>query len=198
MSVTGLEALKITGDITLHMLPCDDTYYARNTDEAASLKAVDESAWLRGFPAIIEATMQQQTEDDPENHFDDLALTRVQRQNTMVTGRTFTLSLERTNARIEAMIAGVRNPLTADLTAGVEVDAFANNDPYINAGFKLSVYDKSKGLLQTFYFYGSVKADGEKSYNGKIQRPQLTIEVEASVHNKTVFTEVVVPAVTEG
>jgi hypothetical protein len=53
------------------------------------------------------------------------------------------------------------------------------------------VYDKRVGLLQTIYFYGSVRADGEKQYNGKLQRPQLTIEVSASVHNKTVFTKAV-------
>lgn len=182
------KALKITGDITIQMLPVNETFRHDNTDAAASLKDADEGLWVRGFPDIIEATFSQQTEDDPENHFDDLTLTRVQRQNTTVTGRTYTLSLESTNPVIEMIIAGVPNALTADLTAGVEVDAFKNNDPYIHAGFKLSVYDKRKGLLQTTYFYGAVRADGEKVYNGKLQRPQLTIEVDASVHNKTLFT----------
>lgn len=191
MVVTGLEALKLTGDITLQAIPCDETYRHDNPDEAASLKDAPEEKWLRLFPNIIEGTMQQQTEDDPENHFDDLTLTRVQRQNTSVTGRTYALSLESTNARLEAMIAGVPNPLTADLTNGVEVSLFANNDPYIDAGFRLRVYDKKKGLVQTMYFYGYVRADGEKVYNGKLQRPQLTLEVAASVHNKTIFTEVV-------
>lgn len=189
--MTGLEALKITGDITLQAIPCDETFRHDNTDEGASLKDAPEEKWQRLFPNIIEGTMSQQTEDDPENHFDDLTLTRVQRQNTTVTGRTYALSLESTNARIEAMIAGVPNPLTTDLSKGVEVPLFANNDPYIDAGFRLRVYDKRKGLIQTAYFYGSIRADGEKQYNGKIQRPQLTLEVVASVHNKTVFTEVV-------
>lgn len=189
--MTGLEALTITGDITLMAIPCDETYRPDNTDEAASLVTAVDSQWQRLFPNIIEGSMSQQTEDDPENHFDDLTLTRVQRQNTTVTGRTYTLSLESTNARIEAMIAGVPNPLTADLSKGAEVPMFASNDPYVDAGFCLRVYDKRKGLIQTAYFYGSVRADGEKVYNGKIQRPQLTIEVRASVHNKTIFTEVV-------
>lgn len=191
--MTGFEALKITGDITLRMIPCDETYRHDNTDAAASLKDAPEDKWVRGLPDVIEATFSQQTEDDPENHFDDLALTRVQRQNTTVTGRTYSLSLESTNARIEAIIAGVPNALTADLSAGVEVDAFANNNPYIDAGFCLKAYDKKRGLIQTTYFYGSVRADGEKNYNGKLQRPRLTIEVQASVHNKTIFTEAVAP-----
>lgn len=189
--MSKFDELKITGDITIQMLPVDDTFRAGNTAEEASLVAAPEEKWVRGFPAVIEATYTQQTEDDPENHFDDLTLTRVQRQNTAVVGRSYALQLERTNAVIEAMIAGVKNPLNADLTAGVEVDVFANNDPYIDAGFKLSVYDKRKGLLQTFYFYGAVRADGEKVYNGKLQRPQLTIEVMSSVHNKLVLTEAV-------
>ena len=189
--MTGLEALKITGDITLQAIPCDETFRYDNTDEGASLKDAPEEKWLRLFPNIIEGSMSQQTEDDPENHFDDLTLTRVQRQNTTVIGRTYALSLESTNARIEAMIAGVPNPLTADLSNGVEVPLFTNNDPYIDAGFRLRVYDKRKGLIQTAYFYGSIRADGEKQYNGKLQRPQLTLEVSASVHNKTIFTEVV-------
>lgn len=189
--MTGLEALKITGDITLQAIPCDETFRHDNTDEGASLKDAPEEKWLRLFPNIIEGSMSQQTEDDPENHFDDLTLTRVQRQNTTVIGRTYALSLESTNARIEAMIAGVPNPLTADLSNGVEVPLFTNNDPYIDAGFRLRVYDKRKGLIQTAYFYGSIRADGEKAYNGKLQRPQLTLEVSASVHNKTIFTEVV-------
>lgn len=189
--MTGLEALKITGDITLQAIPCDETFRHDNTEETASLKDAPEEKWLRLFPNIIEGSMTQQTEDDPENHFDDLTLTRVQRQNTTVTGRTYALSLESTNARIEAMIAGVPNPLTTDLSNGVEVPLFTNNDPYIDAGFRLRVYDKRKGLIQTAYFYGSIRADGEKQYNGKIQRPQLTLEVAASVHNKTIFTEVV-------
>ena len=189
--MSKFDALKITGDISIQMLPVDETYRADNPAEGASLKAAPDEKWVRGFPAIVEATYSQQTEDDPENHFDDLALTRVQRQNTTVIGRTYTLQLERTNAVIEAMIAGVRDPLNADLTEGVEVDVFANNDPYIDAGFKLQVYDKRKGLLQTIYFYGAVRADGEKVYNGKLQRPQLVIEVAASVHNKTVFTKAV-------
>lgn len=189
--MTGLEALKITGDITLQAIPCDETFRHDNTEEAASLKDAPEEKWLRLFPNIIEGSMSQQTEDDPENHFDDLTLTRVQRQNTTVIGRTYALSLESTNARIEAMIAGVPNPLTADLSNGVEVPLFTNNDPYIDAGFRLRVYDKRKGLIQTAYFYGSIRADGEKQYNGKLQRPQLTLEVSASVHNKTIFTEVV-------
>ena len=188
--MTGLEALKLTGDITLQAIPCDETYKHDNDAEAASLKDAPEEKWLRLFPTIIEGQMQQQTEDDPENHFDDKTLTRVQRQNTTVTGRTYSLSLESTNARIEAMIAGVKDPLTVDLSKGVEVPLFANNDPYIAAGFRLRVYDKRKGLVQTNYFYGYVRADGEKVYNGKLQRPQLTIEVAASVHNKVLFTEV--------
>lgn len=189
--MTGLEALTLTGDITLQAIPCDSTFRHDNPADEASLKDAAEDKWLRLFPNIIEGTMSQQTEDDPENHFDDLTLTRVQRQNTTVTGRTYTLSLESTNARIEAMIAGVPEPLTTDLSKGVEVPLFANNDPYIDAGFRLRVYDKRKGLIQTAYFYGSIRADGEKQYNGKIQRPQLTLEVRASVHNKTLFTEVV-------
>ena len=192
--MTGFEAVQLTGDITLRMIPCDETYRHDNTDAAASLKDAPEDKWVRGLPDVIEATFSQQTEDDPENHFDDLALTRVQRQNTTVTGRTYSLSLESTNARLEAIAAGVPNALTADLTAGVEIDAFANNNPYIDAGFCLKVYDKKKGLVQTTYFYGAVRADGEKQYNGKLQRPQLTIEVKASVHNKTIFTEAVAKA----
>lgn len=189
--MSKFDALKITGDIAIQMMPVNEIFRHDNTDEAASLTKAADELWVRGFPAIVEATYSQQTEDDPENHFDDLALTRVQKQNTTVIGRTYTLQLERTNAVIEAMIAGVRDPLNADLTEGVEVDVFANNDPYIDAAFKLSVYDKRVGLLQTIYFYGSVRADGEKQYNGKLQRPQLTIEVSASVHNKTVFTKAV-------
>lgn len=189
--MSKFDALKITGDIAIQMMPVNEIFRHDNTDEAASLTKASDELWVRGFPAIVEATYSQQTEDDPENHFDDLALTRVQKQNTTVIGRTYTLQLERTNAVIEAMIAGVRDPLNADLTEGVEVDVFANNDPYIDAAFKLSVYDKRVGLLQTIYFYGSVRADGEKQYNGKLQRPQLTIEVSASVHNKTVFTKAV-------
>ena len=191
--VNPWKPLKIKGNSTLYVIPQDGVYYPENTDDAADLSKVEEDKW-RNVAAINSVSYQQETEDDEEEYFDAVTHTRVKNKNTQITLRSYELELTRYTLVYEAMMHGVPNPLSEETLAKMSADSeeplpiFASTDPNIPVGVKMELWDAQQNHYLTRFFYANLKADGELALDGKILRPKVTLEVQASPHNKQLNT----------
>lgn len=177
---------KIVGNIAIYMIPQTAVYTPETAEETAALTSVPAEDW-QNVARCRTATYEVGTQNDEEDSFDALTKTRVQKENASVNSRRWTFELERYTVAFDAMYQGVKDPLATEtqalLSAGGEVQIYASNNPYIPVGVKLEMYDGEQHLLKTMYMYGNARCDGNQQFDGKIIRPTLTIEVEASPHN---------------
>lgn len=177
---------KIVGNMAIYLIPQSAVYTPDSADETAALTSVPEEEW-QNVARCRTATYEVSTENDEEDSFDAVTKTRVKQENASVSQRRWTFELERYTVAYDAMYQGVANPLSPEtqelLSAGGEVPIYASNNPYIPVGMKLEMYDGEQHLLKTMYMYGNVRCDGNQTFDGKILRPTLTMEVEASPHN---------------
>lgn len=184
--VNPWKPLKIKASSTLYVIPQDGTFYPENTDEGGDLSLVEAGKW-KNVAAIKSLSYSQETEDDEEDHFDAATHTRVKNKNTIITARTYEAELERHTLVYEAIQHGVANPLSDEtiekMGEGESLPVFQSSDPNIPVGVKMELWDGNQNKYLTRYFYANLKADGEMSLDGKILRPKVTLEVQASVHN---------------
>lgn len=177
---------KIVGNMAIYLIPQTAIFSPDNADETASLKSVSEEEW-QNVARCRTATYEVATENDEEDSFDAVTKTRVKMENASISARKWTFELERYTVAYDAMYQGVKDPLSPEtqelLSAGGSVPIYASNNPYIPVGMKLEMYDGEQNLLKTMYTYGNVRCDGNQTFDGKIIRPTLTLEVETSPHN---------------
>lgn len=177
---------KIVGNMGIWLIPQSAVYSPDSTDETAALTSVPDEEW-QNVARCRTATYEVATENDEEDSYDAITKTRVKQENASVTARKWTFELERYTVAFDAMYQGVKDPLAPEtqelLSAGGSVPIYASNNPYLPVGLKLAMYDGEQNLLKTMYMYGNVRCDGNQQFDGKIIRPTLTFEVEASPHN---------------
>ena len=194
MAFTELKAFlprKIVGNMAIYLIPQTPVFSPDNADETASLKTVAEEEW-QNIARCKTATYEVATQNDEEDSFDAATKTRIRMENASVTARKWTFELERYTVAFDAMYQGVKNPLSPEtleqLGAGGEVQIYASNNPYLPVALKLVMYDGEGNELKTMFMYGNVRCDGNQTFDGKIIRPTLTFEVEASPHNTMTTT----------
>ena len=177
---------KIVGNMAIYLIPQTPVYSPDNVDETASLESVPKEDW-KNIARCKTATYEVATQNDEEDSFDAPTKTRIRQENASVTARKWTFELVRYTVAFDAMYQGVKSPLSAEtlelLGAGGKVPIYASNNPYIPVGLKLVMYDGDGNELKTMFMYGNVRCDGNQTFDGKIIRPTLTFEVEASPHN---------------
>ena len=192
-AVNPWKPIKIKANSTLYVIPQDGTFYPENTADEADLSKVEDANW-KNVAAIKTLNYSQETEDDEEDYFDATTHVRVKNKNTSITARSYEAELERHTLVYEDIQHGVANPLAdatiAKMSAGENLPVFQSNDPNIPVGVKMELWDGSQNKYLTRYFYANLKADGELSLDGKILRPKVTLEVQPSVHNIQVNTEI--------
>lgn len=176
---------KITSNIGIDLIPVDATFYAENAAEEANLATVAEEVWVhcaRGKSA----TFAQDVQTDEEDSYDVPTRTRVKVNNETVTGNRYEVELERTSLLFDAMAYGVENPFSEDAAAavasGTAYRIHATNKVATPVGVRMREFDGQK-LMSTRYFYAEASVEPGKSYDGKLVRPKLKLEVMASVHN---------------
>lgn len=176
---------KISANMALHITPQTETLYPGNT-LGGDLTELQDTEW-HNLARCKTAQFEQETDTDQEDAFDWETKTRVRQDNASVIGRRWTFDLERYTVLFDAMYQGVRDPFSAEtqtaLSAGGKASIYATNDPYLPVAMKLEYYDKNGSLLKTQYMYGNLMCNGSQAFDGKILRPQVVFEVEASVHN---------------
>lgn len=132
------------------------------------------------------------TESDPEDAFDEKTLSRVRNENLMVTTRTTTYDMERTSVLYLNIYNGIKDPMSDETLAAIEsgkpVQFMATNNPKVKVAMKEETFDDNKNLLFTKYSFGYLVATGTQTSDGKIVRPQIQYEIEASVHTQIVYS----------
>lgn len=190
--VDAFAARKIPAAAALYIIAQDAVFNPDSTSAEADLSKVEDSAW-KNINRVKTLNYKQGTADDEEESFDAPTSTWVKKANTYITDRTYEVELERTTPLFEAMYYGVADPLGEEsitaMGAGQKLEIFRSNDPYIPVGVRLEIWDKAQKKYKTQYFYADLRADAEMSYDGKIIRPKVTLEVSPSVWNMQENTE---------
>lgn len=186
------KGIKTVFNIALYGAPWTETYYPENTSTEAALESRPESEW-KNFARCRQATTDVQTEDDPEDSFDALSKRRVRAQNTKTTTRGQTYEMERQTLAYIAMFNGVKDPFSDEtqtaIVSGQGLQIAGTNNPRVKMCLKEETYDDEQNLLFTRYQYGYMLSTGQQVSDGKLSRPTLQFEEEASVHNTLVFSE---------
>lgn len=177
---------KITSNIGIDLIPVDGVYYAESTAESADLSKVEEEMWVhcaRGKGG----TLNQTVEADEEDSYDVPTRTRVKAKNERVTGNSYEVDLERTSLLFDAMQMGVENPFSEEaaqaVASGKAYRIHATNQTAIPVGVRMREYHGSK-LMCTRWFYADASVQQGKSYDGKLVRPKLKLDVLPSVWNQ--------------
>lgn len=180
---------KIQGNIVIDAFAQNGDYVPTNSEETGKLTTAPEEIW-KNLARCIDATHEQATETDPENSVDAVTGTRIQTENTTVTGHTWRFRLERYTVFMDAMYQGVKDPLsdaTAEkLSAGGEYMPYESNSPYVPVALRLTFLDSNGKRWKRMYMYGNLRADGSQTFDGKIIRPELVFEYEPSVHTAAI------------
>ena len=175
----------------IYILPQDATFRPDNQDEAASLINAPEEKW-KNLANINNAKYSQETEDDATAYFDAPTSSWVENDNTYVKKRAWELEIYNYSVIFDALMHGVADPLSeesiAKMNAGEEMEIFRSSDPNIPVGVRLEIWNRSQKKLITRYFYANLKASGDLDFDDKILHPTVNLEVQASVHNKQVYT----------
>lgn len=186
------KGIKTVFNIALYGAPWTDTYYPENTSTEAALESRPESDW-KNFARCRQATTDVQTEDDQEDSFDAPSKRRVRAQNTKTTTRGQTYEMERQTLAYIAMFNGVKDPFSDEtqtaIVSGQGLQIAGTNNPRVKMCLKEETYDDEQNLLFTRYQYGYMLSTGQQVSDGKLSRPTLQFEEEASVHNTLVFSE---------
>lgn len=147
-----------------------------------------------------QSTDNVNTENDPEDAFDEKTLTRVRTENTMVTTRVSTFDMERQTALYIAIYNGVKDPMSQEtidaIASGKGVPFNSTNNPKVPVAMKEETFNDKKDLLFTKYSYGYIVATGQQTSDGKISRPQIQYEIEPSEHTQIVYAPAFLEAAT--
>lgn len=181
--------IKTPVNIGLYVAPRTDVFTPTNSEESGSLIARPAEDW-KNLAMCKQSTSEVSTENDQEDAFDAIALKRVRNDNPMVTTRRSTYDMERQTPLYFAIYNGVKDPMSDEtltaLASGTGVQMGATNDPKVAICLMEKAYDDKQNLLWTRYAYGYLINAGSQTYDGKISRPQIQFEEEASPHNMIV------------
>ena len=182
--------IKTPFNIALYGAPWTEVYNPDNLESSADLILRDEADW-QNFARCRSGTTDVQTEDDQEDSYDANAKKRIRTPNTKVTTRGQSYEMERQTVLYTAMFNGVKDPLSpetvAAIASGQGVQIGGTTNPRIKICLKEETYDDEQNLLFTRYQYGYLISTGQQVSDGKISRPTLTFEEEASKYNTIVF-----------
>lgn len=186
------KGIKTVFNIALYGAPWTGTYTPENTDPSAALESRPESDW-KNFARCRQATTDVQTEEDQEDSFDASAKRRIRVPNTKTTTRGQTYEMERQTIAYIAMFNGVKDPFSEEtqtaIASGKGLQIASTTNPRVKMCLKEETYDDEQNLLFTRYQYGYMLTTGQQVSDGKISRPTLQFEEEASIHNTIVFSE---------
>lgn len=184
--------IKTVFNIALYGAMWTDTYYPENTAPSAALENRPETDW-KNFARCRQSTTDVQTEEDQEDSFDAKAKRRVRVPNTKTTVRGQSYEMERQTLAYIAMYNGVKNPFSEETQAAIEsgkgLQIAGTTNPRVKMCLKEETYDDEQNLLFTRYQYGYMLTTGQQVSNGKLSRPTLQFEEEASMYNTLVFSE---------
>lgn len=186
--------IKTAYNVALYVAPWTEVYNPDNITEEASLieryKNTPED--FHHLARCKTSRTNVSTETDPEDAYDGLAKKRIRNENPKVTTRGQTYEMERQTVLYAAMFNGVKDPMSTEtitaLEAGTGVQIGGTNNPKQEVCLIEETYDDEQHLLFTRFQYGYIITTGEQVSDGKISRPTLTFEEEASKHNQIVFS----------
>jgi hypothetical protein len=75
----------------------------------------------------------------------------------------------------------------AALESGEGLQIGSTNNPRVQICLKEETYDDEQHLLFTRYQYGYLLSTGQQTSDGKLSRPTLTFEEEASINSAIVY-----------
>lgn len=176
---------KVALSLAIDVIPVDAVFYPENNAEEADLSKVEETTWVN-LARCKQMQFNQDRQADEEDSYDANTLTRVKVKNETVVGNSYTADMERTSLLFDAMSYGVPNPFSeeaADLVAsGKPFRIHATNKTSVPVGVRMREYDGNR-LMCTRWFYADASAEAGKTFDGKIVRPKLKLDVQASVWN---------------
>ena len=182
--------IKTVYNIALYGAPWTEVYTPENTESSGKLDARPEEDWHH-FARCKSATTDTQTEEDQEDAFDGNAKRRIRVPNTKVTTRGQSYEMERQTLLYSLMFNGVAEPFSeATMTAlesGQGLQIGSTNNPRVQICLKEETYDDEQHLLFTRYQYGYLISTGQQTSDGKLSRPTLTFEEEASINSAIVY-----------
>lgn len=194
MALDIYRPIKTVYNVALWVAPWTEEYNPDNVEDTGSLitRATSSPGDFKHLARCKSSRTTVNTETDPEDAYDGLALKRIRNENPKVTTRGQTYEMERQTVLYAAMFNGVANPMSdetiAALEAGTGVQIGGTSNPKVEVCLKEETYDDEQHLLYTRYQYGYIITTGEQVSDGKLSRPTLTFEEEASIHNKIVFS----------
>lgn len=183
--------IKTVYNIALYGAPWTEVYNPDNLESTASLEDRPAEDW-HNFARCRSGTTEVQTEEDQEDSYDANAKKRIRTPNTKVTTRGQTYEMERQTVLYSAMFNGVKDPLSTEtvtaLSSGKGVQIGGTTNPRVKICLKEETYDDEQNLLFTRYQYGYLLTTGQQVSDGKISRPTLQFEEEASIYNTVVYS----------
>lgn len=186
------KGIKTVFNIALYGAPWTETYYPENTSTEAALESRPESDW-KNFARCRQSTTDVQTEEDQEDSFDAPAKRRIRVPNTKTTTRGQTYEMERQTLAYIAMFNGVKDPFSDEtqtaIASGKGLQIASTTNPRVKMCLKEETYDDEQNLLFTRYQYGYMLSTGQQVSDGKLSRPTLQFEEEASKHNTLVISD---------
>lgn len=184
--------IKTVYNVALYGAEWTDTYRPDNEDVTGDLSTRPAEDW-HNFARCKTATTDVQTEEDPEDSYDATSLRRIRVPNTKVTTRRDTYEMERQTPLYSLMYNGVKNPFSSEtleaLSSGKLLQIGGTNNPRVPICLKEETYDDEQNLLFTRYKYGYILTTGQQIADGKISRPTLTFEEEASKHSGIIYSD---------
>ena len=176
---------KVALNLAIDVIPVDATHYPENTAEEADLSKVEDTMWIN-LARCKQMQFNQELQSDEEDSYDANTRTRVKVKNETVIGNNYTADMERTSLLFDAMAYGVPNPFSeeaaAQVASGKPFRIHATNKTSTPVGVRMREYDGEK-LMCTRWFYAEASAEAGKTFDGKIVRPKLKLDVQASVWN---------------
>lgn len=176
---------KVALNLAIDVIPVDAVFYPENNAEEADLSKVEETTWVN-LARCKQMQFNQELQTDEEDSFDANTRTRVKVKNETVIGNSYTADMERTSLLFDAMAYGVPNPFSeeaaAQVTSGKPFRIHATNKTTVPVGVRMREFDGEK-LMCTRWFYAEASAEAGKTFDGKIVRPKLKLDVQGSVWN---------------
>lgn len=155
------------------------------TSSSGDLTASTVTGW-QVLANVATFSVTPETENDEVEYFSPHSLARVKEPNTTVSRTTMEFQVVNYPPLLDMLAKGGRLS-DSEHAAGGDSDGFAlfaNNDPKIPVGLRVSVYNGSGTLLYTMWFYGNIMTTSATEYNGKIIQPTIQVEVQPSQWNK--------------
>ena len=176
-------------DAGLYVCEQTATRNPENGEDTGKLSNLADGTWKLMANVNTYQLSPEIQNDEKEFQDEGNSNVRVKINDATITRRTLEFNVVNYTPLFDAIVNGVKNPMSTDYGAEQEVPIFENSDPYVPLCFKL--IKRKKGVeLQTQYFYGRLMVGDAVSYDGKIIEPKITIEVQTAKggHNVAINT----------